>query len=78
MRLAPIRDFSAYSLHAALWVGAIGSLFTFLPVFLSPVRAIRDMPASVHEPTTAQAEMGGGLVEPAPFIREPGPAAADV
>jgi MFS family permease len=69
---------SVYSLHAALWVGAIGSLFTFLPVLLSPVRAIHELPASVDEPTPAQAEMAGGVVEPAPIVREPGPAAADV
>jgi MFS family permease len=68
---------SAYSLSAALWVGAIGSLFTFLPVLLSPVRAIHEMPTSVDEPTPAQAEMAGGIVEPAPVVREPGPAAAD-
>jgi MFS family permease len=68
---------SAYSLRAALWVGAIGSLFTFLPVLLSPVRAIQEMPEPVVEPTPAQAEMAGGVVEPAPIVREPGPAAAD-
>jgi MFS family permease len=69
---------SAYTLHAALWVGAIGSLFTFLPVLLSPVRGIREMPKSVDEPTPAQAEMAGGIVEPAAMVREPGPAAADI
>ncbi len=69
---------SAYSLRAALWVGAIGSLFTFLPVLLSPVRSIREMPKPVAEPTAAQAEMAGGVIEPAPILREPGPAAVDV
>jgi hypothetical protein len=68
---------SVYSLHAALWVGAIGSLFTFLPVLLSPVRSIHEMPAPVNEPTSAQAEMAGGVVEPGPLVREPGPAAMD-
>jgi MFS family permease len=68
---------SVWSLHAALWVGAIGSCFTFLPVLLSPVRTIRQMPSSVDEPTAAQAEMAGGVIEPAPLVREPGPAAAD-
>jgi MFS family permease len=69
---------SAYSLRAALWVGAIGSLFTFLPVLLSPVRSIREMPRSVDEPTSSQAEMAGGIVEPTAVVREPGPAAADI
>jgi MFS family permease len=65
---------SAYSLKTALWVGAIGELFTFLPVMLGSVRGIREMPEPVVEPTPAQAELEGGLVECAPL---PGPAAAD-
>jgi MFS family permease len=68
---------SVYGLHAALWVGTIGSLFTFLPPLLSPVWRIREMPEAVVEPTAAQAEMAGGVVEPAPVVTEPGPAAAD-
>jgi predicted MFS family arabinose efflux permease len=68
---------TAYSLKAALWVGAVGSLFTFLPVLLSPVRRIRDMPEPVSEPTAAQAEHAGGIVEPGLLTTEPGPAAAD-
>lgn len=31
-------------LHATIWVGALGALFGFLPVTLSPVRALREMP----------------------------------
>ena len=61
-------------LRTALWVGAIGSLPTFLWVLLSPVRSIRDMPESLLEPTPAQAELAGGLIEGTPL---PGPAAAD-
>jgi MFS family permease len=68
---------SAWTLRTALWVGAIGSLFTFLPVLLSSVRSIRVMPEPVVEPTQAQAEMAGGVVEPASLVTEPGPAAAD-
>jgi hypothetical protein len=69
---------TAYGLTAALWVGAIGSLFTFLPVLLSSVRNIREMPTQVVEPTPAQAAMAGGVVEPAPVLTEPGsPVAAD-
>jgi predicted MFS family arabinose efflux permease len=55
---------SAATLRTALWVGAIGSAFTFLPILLSPVRGIREMPAPVTEPTAAQAELAGGIVEP--------------
>ena len=61
-------------LRAALWVGAIGGLPTFLWVLLSPVRSIRTMPEPVVEPTPAEAELAGGLVEGTPL---PGPAAAD-
>jgi len=46
-------------------------------VLLSPVRSIGEMPAPITPPTPAQAEMAGGMVEPAPVVTEPGPAAAD-
>ncbi|MGH3049971.1 MAG: MFS transporter, partial [Gaiellaceae bacterium] len=61
-------------LRTALWVGAIGGLPTFLFVVISPVRSIREMPEPVREPTPAQAELAGGLVEGAPL---PGPSSAD-
>jgi MFS family permease len=65
---------TAYDLRTALWVGAIGELFTFIPLLLSSVRKIGDMPEPVEEPTPAQAELAGGLIEGTPL---PGPAAAD-
>jgi len=68
---------TAFGLHAALWIGAIGALFTFLAVALSPVRSIRTMPEPWVEPTPAEAEAVGGVVEPAPLIVEPGPPAAE-
>jgi MFS family permease len=61
-------------LEAALWLGAIGGLTGFLPVALSSVRSIREMPDAVEEPTPAQAELEGGLVEGVPL---PAPSAAD-
>jgi MFS family permease len=61
-------------LRAAMWVGAVGSIPVFLWVLLSPVRSIRTMPEPVVEPTPAEAELAGGLVEGVPL---PGPAAAD-
>jgi MFS family permease len=66
---------TAWTLKTALWVAAIGELFTFLPVTITSVRSIREMPEPVVEPTPAQAELEGGLVEGMPL---PGPAAADV
>jgi MFS family permease len=68
---------SAFGLRAALWIGSIGAIPSFLFVALSPVRAVRAMPEPVEEPTPAQAELAGGIVEPAPMIVEPGPAASD-
>ena len=65
---------TAYSLRAALWVGAIGSLFTWLPVFLSSVRSIKDMPEPLVEATPAEAALAGGIVDPATL---PGTAVAD-
>jgi MFS family permease len=61
-------------LRPAMWIGAIGSLTAFLPVALSSVRAIREMPSAVEEPTPAQAELAGGLIGGEPM---PAPAAAD-
>jgi MFS family permease len=65
---------TAYGLRVALWVGAIGELFTFVPLLLSSVRTIQEMPEPALEPTPAQAELAGGLVEGTPL---PGPAAAE-
>ena len=33
-------------LHETIWIGAIGGMFVFLPVFLSPVRRLRTIPAA--------------------------------
>jgi MFS family permease len=54
---------SAFSLHAAIWVGAIGMSLAFLPVLLSPVRTLREMPEQVMDPL-AEAEGEGGRVLP--------------
>ena len=59
---------TAWSLRTALWAGAIGGLFTFLPVLLSSVRSIAEMPAPVTEPTQLEAALAGGLVEPTSVI----------
>jgi MFS family permease len=55
---------TATSLRLALWVGAIGGAFTFLPVFLTSVRTIKEMPEPVVEPTPAEATAAGGVLEP--------------
>ena len=52
-----------WGLRTALWIGAIGGLFTFLPVALTSIRSIREMPEPAFEPTPVRAELEGGLVE---------------
>jgi MFS family permease len=39
-----------FGLRPAIWVGAAGAAFTFLPILLSPVRSIESMPEPVAEP----------------------------
>jgi MFS family permease len=41
----------------ALWVGAIGGMFAFIPVLLSPLRGMRDLPSYEEAPVT-EAEYG--------------------
>jgi MFS family permease len=59
---------TAWGLRPALWVGAIGGFFTFLPIALTSVRSIVDVPEPVAEPTPLEAEYEGGIVEPAPSL----------
>ena len=40
-------------LHETIWIGAIGGIFVFLPVFFSPVRHLRTIPASDAEEPAA-------------------------
>ena len=47
---------TAWGLRAALWVGGIGSLFTFLPIALSSVRSIRELPKPAGEPPALSIE----------------------
>jgi MFS family permease len=68
---------TAFTLRTALFVGAIGCMPTFLFVAFSPLRNLREMPAPITSPTQAQAEMEGGLIEPAPMITEPRPPAPE-
>ena len=67
---------TAYGLRAALWVGAIGGLFTFLPV--TPLLRALDRPDALSRWTRRrrrhEAELEGGLVEAS---RYPAPLAAD-
>jgi MFS family permease len=50
------------SLRFAIWVGAIGMSLAVLPVLLSPVRTLREMPEPVEEPLPSEADAAGGLL----------------
>jgi MFS family permease len=64
-----------FGLRTALWVGGIGNTAAILPIAFSSVLKVHEMPEPVQEPTPAQAELAGGVLEPQPL---PGPAAADL
>ena len=53
---------SWFGLRTAIWVGAIGMSLAVLPVLLSPVRTLREMPEPVEEPLPSEADAAGGLV----------------
>lgn len=62
-------------LRPTMWIGAIGGFFTFLPILLSPVRKIGEMPAPLEEePTALEAIAEGGVVGPAPATAPASPA----
>jgi MFS family permease len=63
-------------LRPALWVAAIGALFTFLPILLSPVPRLREIPEQGTEPLPSEAEAAGGLQTPTGSAA-PAPATAD-
>jgi MFS family permease len=46
---------SPLGIRGTLWVGAIGGMLTFLPVFLSPLRRMRELPTGVAEDQPAPA-----------------------
>jgi MFS family permease len=54
-----------FGLRPAIWVGAIGAAFTFLPILLSPVRSIEKMPEPITEPVPDEA------LGPLPVAAEP-------
>lgn len=56
----------AIGLHGTIWVGAIGSLFAFLPVALSSVPSIGEMPAPLGEQEDLAAGSVGEAVDETP------------
>ena len=58
-------------LRAALWIAAVGALFTFLPILFSPVPKLREMPEPEDEPLLGEAETAGGLGAVPPTVAAP-------
>jgi MFS family permease len=63
-----------FGLRTALWVAALGALLAFLPILLSPVPKLRELPEQVDEPLPSEADAAGGLVPATAGAR---PAAAE-
>ena len=53
-----------FGLRTAIWTGAIGMSLAVLPVLLSPVRTLREMPEPVEELLPSEAGAAGGIVSP--------------
>ena len=51
---------TAVSVHTAIWVGAFGMFLAVLPVLLTKVRTLRDMPTPAGDEPTA----GAGVADP--------------
>jgi predicted MFS family arabinose efflux permease len=50
-------------LHNTIWVGALGSLVSFVPVALSPLRQLRELPASVDDDAPAAVVAEGSAAD---------------
>src|SRR3954452_6122092 len=66
-----------FSLRTALWVGGVGNTLAILPIALSSVLKVQEMPEPVQDPPPAQAELEGGVLEPHPLPTISGTAAVD-
>ena len=53
---------TAVSIPAAIWIGAVGSFLAVIPLLITPVRRLRDMPTPAGDEPTAGVE--AGIVEP--------------
>jgi MFS family permease len=57
----------ALGAREAIWIGAVGGLFSFIPVLLSPLRGMRELPTRPTEPTDG----GGPAAQPGPAAESP-------
>ncbi|HET8684918.1 MAG TPA: MFS transporter [Micromonosporaceae bacterium] len=54
-----------FGARTTLWVAAVAQCLAFLPVFLSPLRRMRELPGPVDEPPPREAAMAGPAAESA-------------
>jgi MFS family permease len=59
---------TAFDLRTAIWVGAIGCAFAWLPLVIGPVKSLREVP-DVEQESPAVAETEGEALMPGPFPR---------
>ncbi len=57
---------TAFDMHTAIWIGAIGAVFSFLPAFFSPLRGLREIPAGGAADVSVPEAPRSPLVEPNP------------
>jgi MFS family permease len=50
---------TAVSIQAAIWVGALGSFLAVIPLLVTPVRHLRDMPTPAGDEPTAGVDLAG-------------------
>jgi Na+/melibiose symporter-like transporter len=62
-----------FGVRPTLWVGGIGGMLAFLPVFFSPLRTMRELPTHTEEPTPVNTPTTD--VIPAPVATQPAGAA---
>ena len=57
---------TVFGLRAAIWTGAIGGFFSFLPLVFSSLGSLERLPEPEEEPLPSEAAAAGGLAIPAP------------
>jgi MFS family permease len=62
---------TVFGLRTAIWTGAIGGFFAFLPLVFSSLSSLQRLPEPEEEPLPSEAAAAGGLAIPAPSPASP-------
>ena len=62
---------TAFGLHEAIWIGAIGSILAVVPLLITPVHTLKTMPEPVDAAPVSDGSEGGASVA----ASTPGPVA---